>query len=158
MQSIRNKASYLSCFTKIWVIFLHLRGLILVTWFLFILPGSIYAETLADHLKQFTSVLSNRNLDSLRLLIDPDRIYVEIAPKSGSYLSPSQTLAVVESFFQSHSPLSFSYILVKEEGKTGIAIGSLAIIDGGRKISRKVNFGFQKNSKDHWLLTRITLH
>ncbi len=118
----------------------------------------IQAETLVKHMKRFTFILSNRNLDSLRSLIDPNRIYVEISPKSGSYLSPLQTLAVIESFFRAQPPISFSYLLIKEEGKTGLAIGSLIVIQNSRNISHKVNFGFQKNNRDHWLLGRISIH
>jgi hypothetical protein len=158
MQSIHHRASYFPFVPKKGMTFLRLFSFILFSGFLFFASATMRAGTLADHLKQFTSVLSNRNLDSLRTLIDPGRIFVEIAPKSGSYLSTSQTLAVVESFFQSHPPVSFSYILVKEEGKTGVAIGTLFVVDGGRKISFKVNFGFQKDSKEHWLLIRITIH
>ena len=117
----------------------------------------VHSETLTEHLKRFTSVLSTRNLDSLRFLIDPNRIYVEIAPKSGAFLSPSQTLAVIESFFCSQLPISFSYLLVKEEGKTGIALGTLVVVEGNRNISHKVNFGFQKDNRDHWLLGRISI-
>lgn len=126
--------------------------------FLFFWIGKIQAETLSNHLKRFTSVLSNRNLDSLRTLIDPNKIYVEITPKPGSYLSPLQTLAVIESFFRSQPPISFSYLLVKEEGKIGIALGTLVVIENSRNISRKVNFGFQKDNRDHWLLERISIH
>ena len=117
-----------------------------------------HAETFGNHLKRFTSVLSNRNLDSLRLFIDPIRIYVEIAPKSGSYLSPSQTLGVIESFFHSLQPVSFSYVFVKEEGKTGIASGTLVVNENNMNISHKVNFSFHKDNSDHWLLERINIH
>src|ERR1700733_11102180 len=65
------------------------------------------AGTLPDHLKRLTSALSNRNLDSLRLLIDPNKIFVEITPKEGSFLSASQTLGVIEAFFHLHPPISF---------------------------------------------------
>lgn len=118
----------------------------------------VHAETLAKHMKRFTSVLSNRNLDSLRSLIDPNRIYVEISPKSGSYLSPLQTLAVIESFFRAQPPISFSFLLIKEDGNTGIAMGTLIAIQNSRNISHKVNFGFQRNNQDHWLLGRISIH
>ena len=131
---------------------------LLLTSFLFFATGMIQAQTLANHLKRFTSVLSNRNLDSLRLFIDPNRIYVEIAPKSGSYLSPLQTLAVIESFFRFQLPVSFLYLLVREEGRSGIALGTLIVTENSRSLSRKVNFGFQKDNRDHWLLGRISIH
>ena len=133
-----------------------MRSLFLVS-FLLLDPGLIHSETLANHLKRFTTILSNRNLDSLKLLIDPNKIFVEIAPKSGSYLSPLQTLAVIESFFRSQPPISFSYLLVKEEGKTGIALGTLVVTENSRNISHKVNFGFHKDFHEHWLLGRVSI-
>jgi hypothetical protein len=157
MHLVRNKTSILSPGSKGYTKLLRISSLLFAVGFFFIGISAIHAETLNEQLKRFTSVLSNRNLDSLRLLIDPERIYVEIAPKDGSYLSPSQTLGVVEFFFQSHPPITFSYMLVKEEGKNGIAIGTLVVSESGRKISHKVNFGFQKNNRDNWLLSRITI-
>jgi hypothetical protein len=136
---------------------LKLQGLGVIAAFIFLCSFTTQAEPLSGHLKRLTSALTSRNLDSLRLLIDPNRIFVEIAPKEGSYLSPSQTLAVIESFFNSHPPLSFSYILVKEEGNNGIAIGTLLVSENVRNISHKVNFGFQKNNKVRWLLERIII-
>ena len=137
--------------------FLRLLETIIIAFFLVTGTERAFAETLSNHLKRLTSALSNRNLDSLRLLIDPHRIYVEIAPKEGSYLSPSQTLGVVESFFQSHPPVSFSYTLVKEEGKTGITFGRLVAAENGRIIVHKVNFGFEKNRSTNWILIRIII-
>jgi hypothetical protein len=139
--------------------FRYLRPLplFLIAITLFVEISAVRGGTLPEHLKRLTSALSSRNIDSLRLLIDPSRIFVEIAPKEGSYLSPAQTLGVVESFFRTHAPISFSYILVKEEGNTGIAVGTLIVNEGGAKISRKVNFGFQKNDHANWLLSRITI-
>jgi hypothetical protein len=125
---------------------------------MFFFSPSANADPLSAHLKRLTSALTSRNLDSLRLFIDPNRIFMEIAPKEGSYLSPAQTLAVIESFFSSHPPLSFSYILVKEEGDDGIALGSLASNEGGRRVTHRVNFGFQKNKNGKWLLIRISIH
>jgi hypothetical protein len=115
------------------------------------------AESLSSHLKRLTSSLSARNLDSLRLLIDPSRVFVEISPKEGSYLSPSQTLAVIESFFRNHPPVSFSYILVKEEKNNGIAVGSLSSSERGKVVVHRVIFGFQKNKQGTWLLSRILI-
>jgi len=137
--------------------FIKRSGLLLIVIFFCSAVPKVRAERLSDHLKRLTSALSNRNLDSLKLLIDPERIFVEIAPKEGSYLSPSQTLGVVESFFHAHLPVSFSYILMKEEGKTGVAVGTLTVAEKGRTVSHKVNFGFQKNNRDNWLLSRITI-
>jgi hypothetical protein len=157
MELFHNRASILSIGVKRGNKFIRLLRPIPIALFLLCEIGAIHAETLQYHLKRLTSALSNRNLDSLRLLIDPNRIYVEITPKEGSYLSPSQTLGVVESFFRSHPPISFSYLLVKEEGKTGIAIGTLIVAESARKISHKVNFGFQKNNRENWLLSRISI-
>jgi hypothetical protein len=137
---------------------LKLQRLAMITAFIFLCSPAVRAEPLSAHLKRLTAALSSRNLDSLRILIDPSRIYVEITPKEGSYLSPAQTLAVIESFFRSHPPLSFSYILVKEEGDNGIALGSLLSSEGGSKTTHRVNFGFQKNSRNNWLLIRISIH
>jgi len=103
-------------------------------------------------------MLSGRNLDSLRLFIDPNRIYVEITPKEGAFLSASQTLVVVESFFQLHSAISFSYGLIKEKGNTGIALGTLVVSENGRSAPYKVSFGFQKNGQSKWILSRISIH
>ena len=140
------------------LLLLRLVRYLLLCYIILFGAGFVQAETLANHLKRFTSVLSNRNLDSLRMLIDPNRIYVEIAPKLGSFLSPLQTLGVIESFFRSQPPLSFSYIFVKEEGKTGIASGTLVVSENNRNISHKVNFSFHKDPNDHWLLERINIH
>lgn len=97
-------------------------------------------------------------MDSLRILIDSNRILVEIPPKEGAYLSPAQALGVLESFFNVHPIANFSYILVREDGDAGIAIGTLATVEAGRKNSYRVNFGFQKNRAGKWLLNRITIH
>ncbi len=157
MKQLRNRASFLFCGVNSPVILLRRYALLLISFFLFYNVSALRAGTLQNHLKRLTSALSNRNLDSLRLLIDPNRIYVEIAPKEGSYLSPSQTLGVVESYFRTHPPVSFSYLLVKEEGRTGIAIGTLVVGESNRTISRKVNFGFQKDNHENWLLSRINI-
>ena len=130
----------------------------IIALFINLCLGKAHADPLLDHLRKFTRVLSTRNLDSLRLFIDPNRIFVEVAPKEGAFLSPSQTLGVVESFFRTHQPASFSYVLVKEEGKTGIAIGTLIASEETGSVSHKVNFGFQKNSKSQWLLSRVSIH
>ena len=135
----------------------RLWRLVQVVAFLFLCSDFSQAIPLSDHIKRFTSVLSHRNLDSLRLLMDPVRIYVEIAPKTGVYLSQSQTLGVIESLFTSKSPVSFSYILIKEEGKTGIAIGTLVLIEAGRNVPHKTSFGFQKDNKGGWTLSRIII-
>jgi hypothetical protein len=137
---------------------LKLQGIGVIAALIVLCSPAVQADPLSAHLKRLTSALSSRNLDSLRLLIDPSRIYVEIAPKEGAYLTPSQTLAVIESFFTTHPPLSFSYILVKEEGDNGIALGSLASSDGGKKTTHRVNFGFKKNSSTNWLLIQISIH
>jgi hypothetical protein len=125
--------------------------------FIFITSLTAQAESLSMHLKRLTSALSSRNLDSLRALIDPNRVYVEISPKEGSFLSPSQTLAVIESFFRFHPPVSFSYVLVKEQYNNGIAIGSLSIWERGKVIVHRTSFGFQKNKRGYWVLVRIII-
>jgi hypothetical protein len=135
-----------------------LHGYLLIAAFIAAFSSSANAETLTVHLRRLTSALTSRNLDSIRQFIDPNRIFVEIAPKEGSYLSPSQTLSVIESFFNAHPPISFSYILVKEDGDDGIAIGSLASNLGGSRSTHRVNFGFKKNSVGKWLLIRISIH
>jgi len=157
MQRSRNRDFLFSLSLKKHLTFHRLSCLICITFCVSSFTQVIRGETLSDHLKRLTSALSSRNLDSLKQLIDPSRIYVEIAPKEGAYLSPSQTLGVVESFFQSHQSLSFTYVLVKEEGKTGIAIGTLVVAESGRKIPHKVNFGFQKSSLGNWLLSTISI-
>jgi len=137
---------------------LKLQGIGVIAAVIFLCTPAVHADPLSAHLKRLTSALSSRNLDSLRMLIDPSRIYVEIAPKDGAYLTPAQTLAVIESFFNTHPPLSFSYILVREEGENGIALGSLASSESGIKTTHRVNFGFKKNSSNNWLLNRVTIH
>jgi hypothetical protein len=148
MQSVEHRESYGKMKCANFVLFAFISLLFATT---------IHANPLAAHLQRLTSALSSRNLDSLRLLIEPTKVFVELSPKPGSYLSPSQTLAVIESFFQSHLPISFSYILVKEEKNNGIAIGSLTSSEEGRRINHKVNFGFQKSKQGDWILTRINI-
>ena len=133
------------------------RGIILIMASLFLCYSTVQAEPLSAHLKRLTAALSSRNLDSLRSLIDPNKVFVEIFPKEGSYVSPSQTLSIIESFFHTHSPVSFSFILVKEEGANGIAAGSLVTSESGRLISHRVSFGFQKSRAGYWLLNRISI-
>src|SRR3569832_265498 len=125
--------------------------------FIFLSIYLSHAESLSAHLKRLTSALSARNLDSLRLLIDPRRVFVEISPKEGSYLSPSQAISVIESFFRTHPPVSFSYVLVKEEKSDGIAAGSLSSSERGKIIIHRVIFGFQKNKAGFWLLARVLI-
>lgn len=115
------------------------------------------AIPLSEHLKSLTSAFASRNVDSIRPFIDPNKVFVEISPKDGAYLSPEQTLSVIESFFHDHSPVSFSYILVREEGISGIAAGNFVSSDNGRIYTHRVNFGFQKNKSGLWLLNRITI-
>jgi hypothetical protein len=124
---------------------------------IFFHSSSVQAEQLSAHVKRLTSALSTRNLDSLRMLIDPNKVYVEIFPKEGSFLSPSQTLSVIESFFQYSPPVSFSFFLVKEEGESGIAAGSLTTSEKGMMKNHRVNFGFQKNKSGFWMLNRISI-
>ncbi len=157
MCSLANRVSVFSFTTERNSQFPRLFRVVLFMLMIF-LSAKVNAQPLSLRVKQFTKALSIRNLDSLRLFIDPNKIYVEIAPKEGSYLSPSQTLGVVESFFQSHPPVSFSYGLVKEQGKTGIAIGTLIVSENGRTSSYKVNFGFQKEGRADWLLSRVSIH
>ncbi|MEP7234090.1 MAG: hypothetical protein ABI778_02225 [Ignavibacteriota bacterium] len=109
-------------------------------------------------MKVLTSVITNRNYDSLKRLIDPGRIYVEIGYKDGAYLSPSQTIGVIESYFKPHTIVAFSFSLVREEGTAGIANGVLFIMENGLKYSHRVNFGFHKNSREEWLLSRINVY
>lgn len=133
------------------------RGIIFITASLFLFYSTVQAEPLSAHLQRLTSALSSRNLDSLRSLIDPNKVYIEIFPKEGSYVSPAQTLSIFESFFHNHPPVSFSFILVKEEGISGIASGSLLTSENGRMITHRVSFGFQKNKSGSWLLNRISI-
>ena len=130
---------------------------IIITALLFLSYSTVQAEPLSAHLKHLTAALSSRNLDSLRALIDPNKVHVEIYPKEGAYLSPSQTLSIIESFFHNSPPVSFSFILVKEEGENGIAAGSLVTSENGRMVNHRVSFGFKKNKSGSWLLNRISI-
>jgi hypothetical protein len=134
-----------------------LHAAIVISVCIFFHSPSVQAEQLSTHVKRLTSALSTRNLDSLRLLIDPNKVYVEIFPKEGAYLSPSQTLSVIESFFHTSPPVSFSFFLVKEEGESGIAAGSLTTSERGMMKDHRVSFGFQKNKSGSWLLNRISI-
>ena len=129
--------------------------------FVFLFAGPVLSfsaeQSLTDHLKHFTMILSGRNLDSLRMEIDPHRIFVEISGRTGSYIAPSQTLAVLETFFRIRTPISFSYIVVKEESGVGMALGTLNVQENGKLRSYKVTFGFRKSTRNRWLLEKINI-
>jgi len=133
------------------------KGMIIFAFAVLLYAHAGNAMPLSSHLKKLSSAFASRNLDSLKPLIDPQRIFVEISAKPGSYLSPGQTLAVIESFFTTHRNVSFSYILVKEESGNGIALGSLSASENGRPVTRRVQFGFQKNLPGNWLLVSIKI-
>ena len=157
MRQYSTNASLHTLHSRECILTLRFITVAIVALFLCLQRADLRAETLQEHLKRLTSALSSRNLDSLRQLIDTNRISVEIAPNEATFLSPSQTLGVIESYFRAHPPYSFSYFLVKEEGTEGIAIGTLIVSDNGRKTPHRVNFGFLKNRKGNWYLTRISI-
>jgi hypothetical protein len=137
----------------------YLMGMICFAVLLFAISvATAQGAALSEQLKVLTSVITNRNYDSLRRLVDPGRIYVEIGSKDGAYLTPSQTIGVLESYFRSHTTFSFSFSLIREEGTAGIANGTLLIIENGMKYSHRISFGFQKNISGEWLLSRINVY
>ncbi len=112
---------------------------------------------LREQLQKLTDAFSRRDLETIRSQISPDRIFVEIADRAGAYLTNSQTAAVIESFLRTRTAVNCSFEFVSDDGKTGSAAGVLNARSNGRSLSYKLNFGFAKNEKGVWLLTRISM-
>ena len=114
-------------------------------------------EKLRAQIHRLTDAIVRRDLDVLRSQISPDRIYVEISERTGAYLTNTQTVAVIESFLRTRTAVNCSFEFVSDDGHTGSAAGTLSARKEGRSVSYKLNFGFTKNEKGIWLLTRISM-
>jgi hypothetical protein len=103
------------------------------------------------------AALNHRDLETIKTQISPTRIYVEISDKTGAYLTNSQTLAVMESFLRSHTSLSAKFEFDSTDGDNGSASGLLTARRDGRTFTYRLNFGFTRNLRGSWLLTRISM-
>jgi hypothetical protein len=106
--------------------------------------------------QRLADALNHRDLAAIRAQIHPSRIYVEVDNKS-AYLSHSQTLVVMETFFKSRSSVTSTFDFVSDDGVTGSASGSLAARKDGKAVRYRLNFGFSRNESGAWLLTRISM-
>jgi hypothetical protein len=112
---------------------------------------------LQDQLKKLSEAFVKRDLAVIKTQISPARLYVQIADKAGAYLSSGQTLVVMESFLRTRTVVSASFDFVSEDGTNGSASGTLSTLKAGRIYSYRLNFGFTKNDKDIWLLSKISV-
>ena len=112
---------------------------------------------LRDQIRRLADALNRRDLDTIRAQISSSRIYVEIADRTGAYLSNSQTLVVIESFIRSQTSIASAFDFVTDDGQNGSASGTLLTRKAGHSTSYKLNFGFTKNGYNVWLLTRISI-
>ena len=112
---------------------------------------------LKQRITQLFAALNHRDLESIKTQISPTRIYVEISDKTGAYLTNSQTLAVMESFLHSHTSLSAKFEFDSSDGDNGSASGLLTARRDGRTFTYRLNFGFTRNIRGSWLLTRISM-
>ncbi len=112
---------------------------------------------LKQRIAQLFAALNHRDLEAIKSQISPSRIYVEISDKTGAYLTNSQTLAVMESFLRSHTSLSAKFEFDSSEGDNGSASGLLTARRDGRTFTYRLNFGFTRNVRGSWLLTRISM-
>ncbi len=112
---------------------------------------------LRGQIRRLADALNRRDLDTIRAQISPSRIYVEIADRTGAYLSNSQTLVVIESFIRSQTSIASAFDFVTDDGQNGSASGTLLTRKAGHSASYKLNFGFTKNGYNVWLLTRISI-
>ena len=103
------------------------------------------------------AALNHRDLNVIKSQISPSRIYVEISDKTGAYLTNGQTLAVLESFLRSHTSLSAKLEFDNTDGDNGSASGTLTARRNSRIFTYRLNFGFTKNDRGTWLLTRISM-
>ena len=103
------------------------------------------------------AALNHRDLDAIKSQISPTRIYVEIMDKAGAYLTNSQTLAVLESFMRSHTSMNAKFEFDSADGDSGSASGMLTARRDGHTLSYRLNFGFTRNPRGAWLLTRISM-
>jgi len=112
---------------------------------------------LRDQIRKLSEAINKRDLETIRTLISPSRIFVEIGSKQGTYMSSSQTVAVVESFIRSRSAISTSFDFVTDDGQTGSASGMLSAVESGRAVSYRLNFSFLRGANREWLLSKITM-
>ena len=120
-------------------------------------PAVINSGTLRDEIHKLADALNHRDLAAIRTQISPSRIFVEIADRPGAYLTSSQTVVVMESFIRTRTSISSSFDFVNDDGFEGSASGTLAARKDGLPVSYKLNFGFTKDSKGKWLLTKISM-
>jgi hypothetical protein len=112
---------------------------------------------LRDQVKRLAEALNKRDLNVIRSLIAPSRIYVEVAGKEGAYLSKSQTLVVMESFLRTRSSLNAIFDFVSDDGAAGSASGFLSARKDGKLVRYRLSFGFVKTARAEWYLNRITM-
>ena len=113
-------------------------------------------DKLREQVRRLADALNHRDLAAIRAQIHPTRIYVEVDDKS-AFLSHSQTLVVMETFFKSRSSVTTTFDFVSDDGVTGSASGTLSARKDGRAVRYRLNFGFTKNDGGSWLLTRISM-
>ena len=112
---------------------------------------------LRAQIERLFQALNKRDLETIKSQISPQRIYVEVSDKMGAYLTNSQTLAVMESFLRSHTALSAKFEFDSSDGGNGSASGSLTARKDGKTLTYRLNFGFTRNQRGAWLLTRISM-
>lgn len=113
-------------------------------------------DRLRQQVQKLADALNHRDLAAIRAQIHPSRIFVEVDNKS-AYLSHSQTLVVMETFFKVRSSVTSTFDFVSDDGVTGSASGSLAARKDGKAVRYRLNFGFTRSDAGAWLLTRISM-
>jgi ketosteroid isomerase-like protein len=113
-------------------------------------------DKLRQQVQKLADALNHRDLAAIRAQIHPTRIYVEVDDKA-AYLSHSQTLVVMETFFKNRSSVTSTFDFVSDDGVTGSASGTLSARKDGKPVRYRLNFGFTKNDAGAWLLTRISM-
>jgi hypothetical protein len=111
---------------------------------------------LREQVERLTDALNHRDLAAIRAQIHPTRIYVEVDNKA-AYLSHSQTLVVMETFFKTRTSVTSTFDFVSDDGITGSASGTLSARKDGRSVRYHLNFGFTRTDAGAWLLTRISM-
>jgi hypothetical protein len=124
------------------------------TW---VITNSDSDSPLQTQIHNLFEALNHRDLNAIKSQISPTRIYVEISDKTGAYLTNSQTLAVLESFLRSHTSLSAKLEFDNTDGENGSASGTLTARRNSRIFTYRLNFGFTKNDRGIWMLTRISM-
>jgi hypothetical protein len=113
--------------------------------------------SLQQHVRAIERAIADRSLTKIREYLNPKKTFIDIFGKPASYLSVNQSVAVIESFFRQHTPVSYSMGIIKEDAPVAIAISTLRVKNTSGERALKLTLGFSKDPENHWLVNRIII-